>query len=123
MFQEFSGGYYLGRFYVEPWERAHASMQRDQHEDANRQVYADGEGLARLDNPLVVKLDERHFPVHGDESVPADTLAVPQELLDDTRVDDPPALKEVLLAKADRAGQLMRLFGIVPPDGSDPTLQ
>jgi len=117
MFEEFSGGYYLGRLYVEPYDGERAAMHEEQHKAANKQVYASGEGVERLDNPLVMKVDQSHFPVHGAEDVPADTLAVPEELLADTRVSDPPALKEVLLAKADQAGRLLRWFS---PDAATP---
>jgi hypothetical protein len=119
MFERFSSGYYLGRLYVEPGERETAAMSREQHERVNEQLYADGDGLARLDRPLVMKLDTSHFPVTGDESVPPDTLAVPEQILADTRVRNPPALKEVLLAKADRARQLLSLTGGDPTAGMD----
>ena len=111
MFEEFSGGYYLGRLYVEPYDGAEAAMHADQHLAANRQVYATGEGVERLDTPLVMKLDGAHFPVHGADDVPTDTLALPREYLADTRIRDPPTLTEVLLAKADCAGRLLRWFG------------
>lgn len=112
MFEAFSGGYYLGRLYVEPWAGDRAVMECTQHEHANRQVYASGEGVERVDHPLVMKLDEQHFAVHGSESVPADTLGLPAPLFEDTRIDSPPALREVLLAKADRAAQLFDWFGL-----------
>lgn len=109
MFGEFSRGYYLGRLYVEPTSEETATMCKAQHERVNRQLYADGDGVERLDNPLVMKLGANHFPVRGDETVPADTLAVPESLLDETTIRNPPALREVLLAKADRANQLLDL--------------
>lgn len=116
MFEEFSGSYYLGRLYVHPTDAERAMMHRDQHEQLNEQLYATGEGVERLDAPLVVKLDNAHFPVHGDEAVPADTLSVPDDLVDDDR-DRGPRLREVLVAKADRAHQLLRLTGgYGPPD-------
>ena len=111
MFERFSSGYYLGRLYVEPGERETAAMCRAQHERVNEQLYTDGDGVERLDNPLVMKLDTTHFPVTGDERVPRDTLAVPRDLLEDSRVRNPPTLREVLLAKADRARQLLELSG------------
>jgi hypothetical protein len=86
-------------------------MCRRQHEHVNEQLYASGEGVERLDTPLVMKLDENHFPVTGDERVPRDTLAVPEGLLTETRIRNPPTLEEVLLAKADRARQLLELTG------------
>lgn len=108
MFEVFSRSYYLGRLYVTPTDGETAAMQREQHERLNEEVYATDEGLHRLDTPLVMKLESRHFPVHGDEAVPANTLAVPAELLEDTEVRNPPSLREVLLAKGQRAGQLLQ---------------
>ncbi|MFD1585720.1 DUF5802 family protein [Halorientalis brevis] len=111
MFERFSSGYYLGRLYVEPDERETAAMCREQHERVNEQLYTDGEGIQRLDNPLVMKLDASHFPVTGDDGLPPNTLAVPETVLEDSRIRNPPALREVLLAKADRAKQLLELTG------------
>jgi hypothetical protein len=116
MFAEFSGSYYLGRLYVEPSTDDTARMCHAQHERVNEQLYGEQEGVERLDWPLVMKLDTHHFPVHRGESVPADTLAVPESLLEDS-VRNPPTLREVLLAKADRAAQLLRLTGSEPTGG------
>jgi hypothetical protein len=76
----------------------------------NRQLYADGTGVERVDFPLVMKLDNRHFPVLGDEGVPTGTLAVPREMAD----DDLPGRRRVFLARADRAGDLLKLGGWRP---------
>ncbi|MEF8839427.1 MAG: DUF5802 family protein [Haloarculaceae archaeon] len=114
MFESFSRGYYLGRMYVEPRDSERAAMDRAQHERVTEQLYADDEGLERLDRPLVMKLESSHFTVHGDETVPSDTLAVPQSLLEETRFRNPPTLAEVLLAKAEYAGQLLDVTGRWP---------
>ncbi|WP_132057915.1 DUF5802 family protein [Halorussus amylolyticus] len=114
MFEEFSSGYYLGRLYVEPSDGEQAAMRRDHHEQINEQLYATGEGIERLDNPLVMKVDSHHLAVHGEDDVPEGTLALPRDVLEDTRIRNPPALKEVLLAKADRAAQLLRIQGTHP---------
>ncbi len=109
MFEQFSRSYYLGRLYVEPRPGEPATMCRDQHQHVNEQLYgatAEGPGT---DRPLVMKLGRRHFPVHGGEGVPADTLAVPPGVLEDVALRNPPSLREVFLATADRAGQLLRL--------------
>ena len=111
MFERFSGGYYLGRLYVEPHDGERAVIQRDQHEHVNKQLYTTGDGLERLDAPLVMKLETCHFPVHGDGTIPADTLALPAPVFENCRLDSPPELKEVLLATADRAAQLLRVSG------------
>jgi len=107
MFEQFSKGYYLGRLYVEPSNRERVQMCRTQHERVNRQLYTDGKAVEQLDKPLVMKLGSQHLAVHGAEDVPADTLSVPSSLLENTTVDNPPAFEEVLLAKADRADQLL----------------
>lgn len=110
MFERFSDGYYLGRLYVEPTTADCAQMCAAQHERVNEQLYAeDGE---QTDRPLVMKLGVHHLAVHGDERVPADTLSVPESVLAETAVRNPPTLQEVLLAKADRATQLLGLGGV-----------
>ena len=119
MFEPFSRGYYLGRMYVEPRDSERAAMARAQHERVNEQLYAEDEGVERLDRPLVMKLESNHFAVHGHESVPADTLAVPAEVLEETRFRNPPTLAEVLLAKADHAARLLDVTGRWPGAWTD----
>lgn len=114
MFEAFSDGYYLGRLYVEPYGGDRPVMHAGQHEQVNRQMYATGDGVERLDHPLVMKLDDHHFAVHAAEDVPTGTLGLPGPLLEDTRIERPPALREVLLARADRATQLLDWFGLDP---------
>ena len=111
MFEIFSRSYYLGRLYVTPTTADSASMHADQHERINQAVYATGEGIERLDAPLVMKLDSGHFPVHGSDAVPANTLAVPDSYLADTSLRNPPTLSEVFLARRDRARQLLDFCG------------
>ena len=109
MFEQFSRGYYLGRLYIEPGHGGTATMCQQQHEYVNEQLYADGTGIERLDRPLVMKVGSTHLTVHGEEGVPADTLSIPEDLLDDATARRLPTLQEVLLAKADRASQLLDL--------------
>ncbi|MFC6834959.1 DUF5802 family protein [Halomarina ordinaria] len=108
MFEQFSGGYYLGRMYVEPYDGDRPAMQREQHEWVNRRYYASGEGVERLDTPLVMKLGSRHLAVHGEAGLPEGTLALPIDWVEGEERDIPD-LREVLLAKADRAVQLLRM--------------
>lgn len=112
MFAPFSSGYYLGRLYVEPAAGTEAVLQEAHHERVNRELYAEGTGIERLDTPLVMKLETNHFAVHPDESVPDGSLAVPQEILEAANVENPPELREVLLAKAEHAERLFE-FGAV----------
>ncbi|MFB6108179.1 MAG: DUF5802 family protein [Haloplanus sp.] len=112
MFEEFSSGYYLGRLYVEPREGDRAVIQQADHERVNGSLYADGRGVERLDAPLVMKLDGRHFPVHAAEDVPSGTLGLPPSVADSGLPDR----REVLLAKPDRAEELLRYAGYAPGD-------
>ncbi|MFC7234244.1 DUF5802 family protein [Halosegnis marinus] len=107
MFEQFSSGYYLGRLYVEPTDGDRVVMCRDDHETVNEQLYADGEGVERLDYPLVMKVGTAHLPVHGAEGVPERTLAVPEATLDAAGIRNPPTLSEVLLAKEEVASRFV----------------
>lgn len=110
MFEPFSNGYYLGRLYVEPYDGDRAVMHAAEHERVNERLYDD------CDRPLVMKIGTAHVPVHGAEDVPGRTVALPEAALSAVGVDNPPTLQEVLLAKADRAGQLLGLGGV---DGAE----
>lgn len=110
MFEPFSDGYYLGRLYVEPHDGDTAAINRTQHKEVNRELYTTGEGIERLDHPLVMKLDCRHYAVHSDATVPEETLVVPESTVDAQELHRLPGTREVLLAKADRAAQLLDLF-------------
>ena len=115
MFEQFSSGYYLGRLYVEPYDGDRAIIQRTDHERMNEELYATGDGVERLDAPLVMKFDgTNHFPVLGDEEVPSGTLALPDHLAD----DELPDRCEVFLARGERAGELLRYAGYEFPRGT-----
>ncbi|TYL40067.1 hypothetical protein CV102_00345 [Natronococcus pandeyae] len=111
MFEVFSRSYYLGRLYVTPTDEDHALMHDEQHERINEEVYTTGDGLERLDAPLVMKLESQHFAVHGDEAVPTNTLALPEPMLENTEIRNPPSLREVMLARRERAEQLLAFAG------------
>lgn len=109
MFAPFSKGYYLGRLYVEPYDGEQAAIHREHHAQVNEQLYATGDGVERLDLPLVMKVGRTHLSVTGDDEVPERTLAVPEAALEAAGVDNPPTLSEVLLAKKDVAARILAL--------------
>lgn len=111
MFEEFSGGYYLGRFYVEPRDRRNSVMHDREFRMMSNQVY--DEDSFSNGNPLVMKIGRKHLWVEGDEGVPSMTLEVPSRLVEELDVDNPPALKEVLVAKPGRAAEIL---GLTPDD-------
>ncbi|MFW6449125.1 MAG: DUF5802 family protein [Halobacteriota archaeon] len=111
MFEPFSNSYYIGRMFVTPADEDRPVMQQAQLQHLNDEYVTGEEPVSDLDRPLVMKLGRRHFPVHGDEAVPAGTLAVPDEVLDGAAVDNPPTVAGVLLATGARARQLLWLTG------------
>jgi hypothetical protein len=133
MFEPFSSGYYLGRLYVEPHVGDRPVMHREQHEHVSQQLYtgdgaeaADDEPARRPehpapdgagDQPLVMKIGGTHVPVHGVEGVPERTVALPEDWLAATRLRNPPTLTEVLLAKRERAEQLLHVEEETPTFG------
>ncbi|QLK25889.1 DUF5802 family protein [Natrinema zhouii] len=121
MFEVFSRSYYLGRLYVTPTDGDHALMHSEQHERINEEVYATGDGLERLDTPLVMKLETSHFPVHGADAVPTNTLAIPESMLEGTDVRNPPSLREVFLARRECARQLLSFAGGFRTGDTGPT--
>lgn len=117
MFEQFSSGYYLGRLYVEPHGGARAVMREAHHETVCEQLYGGRtvEDTDDGDTPLVMRYDQQHFVVGGDADVPERTLAVPRGWLDPGH--DPLEPREVFLAKADRAEQLLQ-FAVESDDAS-----
>ncbi|ESP88173.1 DUF5802 family protein [Candidatus Halobonum tyrrellensis] len=111
MFEPFSSGYYLGEMYVQPRASDAAAIKRADHEKVNEQLYATGDGVERLDNPLVMKVGTRHFPVVADDDVPGGTLAVPESSVPDDLKFSLPDRREVFLANADRARDLIQYTG------------
>ena len=111
MFEPFSSGYYLGEMYVRPRPAESAAIRRADHEQVNEQLYGDEKGIARLDNPLVMKVGTQHFPVVGDDDVPSGTLALPEPSVPDDLEFRLPGRNEVFLANAERARDLIQLTG------------
>jgi hypothetical protein len=113
MFEPFSRGYYLGRLYVEPYDGEGPVMHRAAHERVNAQLYATGTGVERLDLPLVMKLGRTHLVVRGAADVPERTIALPAEWLDAIGIENPPTMREVLLAKREVAARLLDMGATV----------
>lgn len=110
MFEDFSSGYYLGRLYVEP----HDSPEPVIHDEEYRRIHGDvygGDGEIAEEMPLVFKLDSQHLPVKGGEGVPSGTLGVPEGLVEEIDLDNPPSVKNVLLAKKRYAERVLELLG------------
>ena len=106
MFEEFSSGYYLGRLYVEPHDSTEPVIQDEEYRRIHDDIYGGDD-----DTPLVFKLDNQHMPVKGDEGVPSATLGVPDGFVEDLDLDNPPSIRNVLLAKRGYAEQVLGLLG------------
>lgn len=119
--EAFSAGYYVGEFTVTAAGDGveHARMARAPHAAANAEIYAGGDGVERVDAPLVAKLDAVHFPVLPAETVAESILELPPAVLVETDVEEPPVLRAVLVATAERARELLRWFTSYEPAGAD----
>lgn len=104
MFEVFSGGYYLGRLYVEPHDADRPVMHEGEHREVAERVYDD------RDEDLVMKIGTAHVPVGPGEGVPSGTVGVPPELAGEIGLDRLPTLEEVLLAKPSIAARLRALY-------------
>lgn len=127
MFEQFSSGYYLGRLYVQAHDGSRAVLRESHHQRVREQLYSPvtdaGDSRRQSPNragpdeqPLVMRYQRQHFVVAGDDDVPEQTLAVPWEWLGDR--PDPLEPREVFLAKADRARQLLQ-FAVGPEQSGD----
>lgn len=105
MFEEFSSGYYLGRLYVEPDDTDDAVIHDVEYQELHRGIYH-----GDTDDPLVFKLDNHHIPVRGSNGVPSATLALPHEVAESIDLDNPPSIKNVLLAKQRYAERVLNYF-------------
>lgn len=103
MFEEFSGGYYLGRLYVEPVDADAPVMHSDEHRRVAERVYDDG------DEDLMMKIGTAHLPVAPDDGVPSRTVGLPPRVAEALDLDTLPSLEEVLLAKPSIADRIRRL--------------
>ena len=90
-------------------------MDSDQHVAANEQVYDTSDPIERRDHPLVMKIEQCYVPVFAADDLPTDALGLPAAVLASTRIDNPPTVKEVLVAKAERAAQLLKWNAIYDP--------
>lgn len=89
---------------MEPHDGERPTMQYEDFEAVSRGVYDE-------EKPLVMKVDRQHLVVDGDDGVPRGTLGVPRETVEELDIRNPPALKEVLLAKQGHAARILGLGG------------
>ena len=110
MFEEFSGGYYLGRLFVRSDARRNAVLLEEQFHLIGEQLY----GEEWSGTPLIMRYNQRHYEVGGEQGVPSDTLVLPEECLADTESD---RRQEVMLAKAEVRQRLLPFTGPSNDDG------
>lgn len=118
MFDEFFAGYDVCRLSIERSDGEHAVVDREYHDAATERIYTTGVGAQRVDRPVFVKVGDVLFPVFAAD-VPPETLVVPDDLLEAIRIDDPPTVTELRVAKGDRAATLLEVFRSVTGGSND----
>lgn len=101
MIEPFSANYFLGHFRVYPADDERAAM--DATEYAVLQDFCGGVGQP------VMKLSNYHFRVQKDADVPLRSLAIPEHILADAGITEPPTSTEVLIAKNEGVAQMLGL--------------
>jgi hypothetical protein len=112
MFEPFSGGYYVGELYVESRRRDGAAVSGADYETMREFLYGVDDRPA--DGPVVVPLEHQHNAVGGEDGLPDNTLVVPEQRTD---VSADGERRGVLVAKADRAQQLLKFTADAEPSG------
>ena len=110
MLEEYSAAYYITRVSVEPGEHERALLEEQLHRRLVETVYTTGFGIDRLDVPVLVKLAGHYLPVFASDAVPLGTLAIRPDVLEETPIESPPTVTEILVTKAERACQLLEWF-------------
>lgn len=104
MIEPFSAAYYLASMNVEEYNGDAVVMSHDMHEEISAEIY----GMS-YPVPLVVKINEVHTVVLGEGGLPAETLAIPSEVIE-MFTDDVPAQHDVYIAVKERAAQIAKWY-------------
>lgn len=81
------------------------------HTEMNRVLYAEGEGIERLDYPILAKLKRRYFSVTRAETVDPYSIQLPAADLDQMEIDAPDRC-ELLIAKKSHAPQIADIMQV-----------
>ena len=86
-------------------EGNHVALDPGVHEQLNRVLYAEGEGVERLDYPILAKLKQRYFTVKADKSVDPGYIELPAGDIEEMGLDAPERCR-MLVAKRDSAPRI-----------------
>lgn len=106
--EEFNNGYYLTEVYVEPTKGNIAVVNEENYRDIQYELYPAGEH----GKEIMFKIEEEYVSVEPDRGAPNRTLQLPNTLIDDLRVRNPPKRKQVLIPKPWMVRFLNRSTGI-----------
>ncbi len=102
IFTNYSSNYYVGKLYVTPSQSQSPSqsptISQRLLKEINAQLQRDKE-IKQYDSPLTFKIGTRHITVNGDGNTPTYTITVPESIIDDIDISQPPELTRVFLLK------------------------
>ena len=81
------------------------------HTHLNRFLYAEDQGIERLDCPILAKLKRKHFTVTGADTVDPESLHLPSSDIADMNID-PPERCHILIARKDNAPMIAELMQV-----------
>ena len=88
--------------FIEPYNGDSLLMNQQEQELINEKLYTpDNAEITRLDSPLVIKIENKYYKVYGNEEVPAETVLIPEEELEEELSVNTASVEEVLLPTTD----------------------
>lgn len=92
--EELSSGYYITELYIEPGEEQ-PRVNDHNYRDLQYEVHHAGSD----EQGIVFQVDGTIFPVEPSRDIPTEVLTLPEELMEHTRVKNPPARRGIMVPK------------------------
>lgn len=90
MIESFSNGYYIKDFWITP-ENQHEILINNKEYNYLKNIYKD--------NPILIKLNKKHFKVNKDKDIPKNTMQIPKNICSNVNLKRVPDKYPILLLK------------------------
>lgn len=95
----FSGGYYMAKVFVEAYNETEIGLGPEVVDYLSREL--------DTEEPIVIKLDDKHFLVHSSESLHNNILGLPIDLVRDLEVDTPKTDQILIPKRQEQAADML----------------
>lgn len=94
--EEWSSGYYMVETVVEPHVASEPYINHQDYQDLQFELY---DSPDQHSERVIFQMDEYTFEVLPSRGVPTSVLALPEDILEETRVKNPPSRRPVRVPK------------------------